>query len=313
VWLLIACASLHGLASDIYRHSNYIPPPDLVTSGFSFADQRVPLRRKSVSDRVVEQLNYLLMDRRAGVMDWFDRLAEYGPMLRAVLRREGAPEDFVYLAAVLSDLTPTAQSKTGGLGWWSLGSVKEPSVPAACKWSSSAGWDDRRDPEASTRIAAARFVWLKSKLGSPDWLVAASAFIDGSEAVAPCLRNATEAPFWDLTLPLRAEILVVRSIALKIADERREAYGINVAKREPLSCDLVDGLRLKKEFPLRHAASWLRSTGRAIWGLNPGVDPVTGVLGKSDRGDGRGPFLRVPKGMGPKTHKLLVREGYIDG
>jgi membrane-bound lytic murein transglycosylase D len=311
--VIASAPATSAFAAEIYTHSNYQPPPELLKSGFSFAGQSVPLQRKDVRDRIVEQLNYLLMDRRAGVMDWFDRLGEFGPMIGAVLRREGVPEDFVYMAAVLSELTPTAQSRTGGLGWWSLGSVKEKNAPANCKWETGNRWDDRRDPELATRIACARLLWLKQKLQTSDWFLAASAFIDGSEALEPVCKKAPDSSFWDVTAPLRSEIIIPRSIALKMIDLQRDMYGVNVPMRDALTYDLLEGLKLKKEFPLRFLASWLRTNGRSIWELNPGVDPAAGVLGKSEGANGGAAFLRLPKGTGPKIRKLLVQEGYLDG
>ncbi len=38
-----------------------------------------PLDRQEVSSRICEQINYLLMDRRAGLMEWFDRMALHAP------------------------------------------------------------------------------------------------------------------------------------------------------------------------------------------------------------------------------------------
>lgn len=298
---------------DLYLHSNYVPPDELIKSGFTFAGQRVPLQRADVRDRVIEQLNYLLMDRRAGVMEWLDRLAVYGPVLRTALKQRNVPDDFVFLAAVLSELSPTAQSRTGGVGWWSLGSVKEKNPPVDCKWEAGASWDDRRDPEISTRIAAARFVWLKTKLQTNDWFLAAGAFIDGSEALEPLCKKAPGSPFWDIAAPLRAEILVPRSIALKIIDLHRDAYGVTIPKRDPLSYDILEGLRFKKEFPLRLIASWLKVDGRAVWEFNPGTAPASGVLGKTETEKDPGVFLRLPKGTAPKIRKLLVQEGYLDG
>ena len=93
-----------------YSRASYVFPPDVVQSGVSFAGIRIPLDRQEVSSRIFEQINYLLMDRRAGMMEWFDRMAISGPFIRKVLSDENIPPDLIYLPVLLSDLLPNART-----------------------------------------------------------------------------------------------------------------------------------------------------------------------------------------------------------
>ncbi len=66
-------------------------PPTVREKGVTLAGTRIPTDRNDVHHRTLDQLNYLLMDRRSGIMEWFDRMAVYGPMMAKVLKDEAVP------------------------------------------------------------------------------------------------------------------------------------------------------------------------------------------------------------------------------
>lgn len=305
-WWCLAAEAASG-----YSRAHYILPAEALKDGVVFAGVKIPLDRKEVAERVVEQTNYLLMDRRAGIMEWFDRLAIYGPIIRTVLKDEKVPQDLIYLACLLSDLLPNAKTRTGGIGWWGLGSVKEKNAPAIIQWVSTNDWDDRRDPVLSTRIACTTLQWLHGRKETNDWLLAMCAFAEGTEPIDAVVKKAPGYSYWDVVMPPRSDIMIPRVVALKIIDSHRELYGVNVAPLPPLAYDFLDRLKLLKDLPLHIVAQWCQTSPRELWELNPGVNPSTGVLPMPDKRSPSGFPLRVPKGMGTKVRKLLVQEGYI--
>jgi membrane-bound lytic murein transglycosylase D len=294
-----------------YSRATYVLPPDSIEKGVSFAGIKIPLQRKDVAERVVEQINYLLMDRRAGMLRWFDRMAEYGPLIRKVLRDEKVPEDAIYLAALLSGLTPNAKGRSGGVGWWLIGSVKERKSPGLIQWVSTNDWDDRRDPVLSTRIACTILQWLHGRPSTRNWLLTFCAFVDGTDKVDAVIKKSPAFSYWDMVMPSRSETIIARLIALKLIDTHREFYGVNVKTPRRLTYDFLDRLKLKKDLPLHVAARWCGTNPRSIWELNPGVDPSSGVLPRPDKRSPSGFPLRVPRGMGRSVRKLLVKEGYL--
>ena len=298
-------------AQPAYIRANYVLPPEVIKNGFSFTEVQIPLDKREVSTRVVEQVNYLLMDRRASMMQWFDRMSVSGPMIRKVLSDEGVPEDLIYLAALLSDMLPNAKTKSGGVGWWALGSSKDKKNPSGVPWVVTNDWDDRRDPVLSTRIAATLMQGLLRKDRKTNWLLAVCSFVDGSDKIDAIADRAAGFSYWDMTLPSYSEVVIPRLVALKMIDTFRAFYGVNVPTLPPLAFDYLDRLKLLKDLPLHVVAKWCGTNARGIWELNPGVDPSTGILPKPDRRSPSGFPLRVPKGMGGKVKQLLVREGYL--
>lgn len=313
--LLVAAIFLHSslaAAAGGYHVSNYILPPKLRKTGVVFAGVKIPLDKPEVARRVTEQLNFLLMDRRAAMMEWFDRMATHGGLIRKVLAHEKIPADFLYLCALLSDLEPNARTRSGGVGWWGLGSDRI-NRPAAVRWTSTNDWDDRRDPVLSTRIACTIFQWLRKKKFAADWLMAICAYVDGPERIERIAKKSSGFSYWGMVMPPGSEVIIPRLIALKIIDSDRDFYAVNVPPLPALAYDFLDRLKLKKDLPLHVIARWCGTNPRSIWELNPGVAPTTGVLPKADQRNPSGFPLRVPKGMGNKVKKLLATEGYLAG
>jgi hypothetical protein len=294
-----------------YNRANYVLAPDALKQGFALAEVQIPLGRHDVATRVADQINYLLMDRRASMMQWFDRIAVYGPMMKKVLRDEGVPTDLIYLAALLSDMMPNAKTKTGGVGWWALGSLKDKKNRSQSPWVVTNDWDDRRDPLLSTRIAAVLLQSLLRKGRKPNWLLAICAFVDGANKIDGIVDKAAGFSYWDMALPSYSEVVIPRLVALKMIDDHRSFYGVRIPPLPPLAFDNLNRLKLTKDLPLHVVGKWCGTNARSIWELNPGVDPSTGVLPKPDRRSPSGFPLRVPKGLGARVKQLLVKEGYL--
>ncbi len=285
----------------------YNLPSDLKKGDFSFAGVRIPLDRHDVASRVEEQLNYLLMDRRAALMDILERLSVYGPLISSTLAEEKLPRDMVYLSAILSELSPTSRTKSGGLGWWNLGGIKGNGQ----SWSSSNEWDDRRDPLISTKLASALLNQIQTKNAKFDWLFSIASFVDGVDRIETIVKKNPGFSFWDVLAPHYSEAIIPRMIALKIINENRKAFDMDAPPANPLKFDVVDKTKLVRDLPLKNLSQWVGATPRSIWELNPGIDQSFGALVKSDRRYPYATFLRVPKGFGQKVKSLMDAEGYI--
>ncbi|MDQ7782914.1 MAG: transglycosylase SLT domain-containing protein [Desulfomonilaceae bacterium] len=294
-----------------YSRAHYVFPPQVKEKGLKFAGVPIPLDRRDVAERVVDQINYLLMDRRAGTMQVFDRMAVYGPMMKKILHDEKIPADLIYLSALVSSLLPNATTRSGGVGWWALGSANQKSGPSAGQWVSTNDWDDRRDPVLSTRIASTIMQGLRKRYSNADWLLVAAAFVDGADTIDAVAKKAPGFSYWDMVMPPYSEILVPRLVALKIIDTHRQFYGVDIRPMSPLQYDFLDRLKLEKDLPLHVVAKWCRTNPRALWEINPGVDPSSGVLPKPDKRSPSGFPLRVPKGNGKTVRMMLQRDGYL--
>ncbi|MEW6351391.1 MAG: transglycosylase SLT domain-containing protein [Thermodesulfobacteriota bacterium] len=301
----------HCYAQSGYWRAHYVLPKELRKTGVVFAGERIPLNREGVATRVVEQMNYLLMDRRASMMEWFDRMAQYSEPVRRVLAEEKIPSDLIYLSVLIGDFSPGTKTSSRGVGWWALAPTETKGGASDAQWVSTNDWDDRRDPEISTRIACSMLHRLHSKKETGNWLLTVCAFVDGAEKIEASVKKAPAFTFWDIVLPPRSEVLVPRLVALKIIDSHRDFYGVDVPRLQPVRSDSLGRLKLEKELPLHVVAKWCKVTPRALWELNPGVEPGTGAIPKPDKRSPSGFPLRVPKGREAQVRDLLIKDGYL--
>ncbi|MBI5248454.1 MAG: hypothetical protein HY912_03070, partial [Desulfomonile tiedjei] len=209
----------------------------------------------------------------------------------------------------LSDLLPNTKNKSGGVGWWALGSIKDKkdSVP----WVVTNDWDDRRDPILSTRIACNILQGLLRRNQTTDWILAICAFVEGADKIDAIVGKYPGFSYWDTVMPPYSEMLIPRLVALKLINTHREFYGVEVPPLPPMAYDFMDRLKLTKDLPLYVVAQWCGTNPRAMWELNSGVDPSTGILPKPDKRSPSGFPLRVPKGQEAKVRQSLTREGYL--
>lgn len=284
----------------------YHLPPEIKKGDLLFAGSRIPIDSNEVRARIEEQINYLLMDRRATLMETLDRISSIGPLISATLTEEKMPKDLLYLSATLSEFSPTSKTKSGGYGWWNLGSVKG----GVQSWSSSNEWDDRRDPVISTKIASGIFNQVRSKNPKLDWLFSIAAFLEGSDKIEHLAKKNPGFSFWDILAPSLSETIIPRMIAMKIISENRKHFDVDIPPTRVILFDMVDKQKLSKDLPLRTISQWVDKTPRELWELNPGIDPAFGSFLKSDRRYPNATFIRTPKGTGQKVKELLDSEGF---
>ena len=134
--------------------------------------------------------SYESQDRVAHYVSMFsgrsrDRIAErlsagsrYEPMIRAMMKAGGVPEDMYYLALVESGFNPHAYSRAAAVGMWQfMSSTARDMGLRVDRWV-----DERRDPVRSTTAAAHFIRGLRDQFGSV--YLAAAAYNGGPGRVA---------------------------------------------------------------------------------------------------------------------------------
>ncbi len=308
IFCLIAAATVYAQSSCLVGGA-YTLPPDIAHKKYAFAGASVPLNRPEAAARVLDRVNYLLMDHRAVTLEILDRLVAFEGVIGRILAEEKIPADALYVAGLLSRLSPRGKTRGGGVGWWALGPLKDKSRSSS-QWVSTAEWDDRRDPVISTRIAAS-ILQNMSRKNVGDWLMILSGYLDGSEKVEEIATQGKGYGFWDLVMPIYSENFIPEVVALKIIDTHKGFYQLPQPKIQPWTYDSLDQLKLTKDVPLYKVAQWAGIIPRAIWELNPATDPAVGILPIGNGKASAQIFLRTPKGMGDKVRRALVAEKYL--
>jgi transglycosylase-like protein with SLT domain len=152
------------------------------------------------------------------------RSNSYLEMARAEFRREGVPEDLVWLALVESVWNPSAVSPAAAGGIWQF----IPKTATEYGLRVARGDDERADPLKQTRVAAVYLRDLYTIFG--DWALAMAAYNSGEPRVMDAIVKNGRANFWELydrqLLPKETRDYVPKILAaIKVASQAH-VYGL---------------------------------------------------------------------------------------
>lgn len=164
------------------------------------------------------------------------RANRYFPVIEPILKANGIPDDFKYLAVIESSLDPRVKSPARAVGMWQLleGTAKEfgltitPTV------------DERCDVAKSTEAACRYLNSAYKKYG--DWAAVAAAYNGGMGRISGELTKQDAESSFDLWLVEETTRYVYRIMAIKQIFENPAKYGFVMRARDlykPIVCDEV--------------------------------------------------------------------------
>lgn len=178
-----------------------------------------------VYNEFVDQwVRYFTGRGRATFDRWLKRSTRYIPAMKEVLRKEGLPEDLIYLAMIESGFNPKAASHAKAVGPWQFitGTGKRYDLEIGY-------WLDERRDFIKSSIAAARYLReLHQIFGS--WYLAAASYNAGEGKVLNAIRKDRSRNFWELCRTkknFRSETrnYVPKIIAAALLAKNPEKYG----------------------------------------------------------------------------------------
>ncbi len=237
---------------------------------FSLAGERVPLERIDVTEAFKKELivNPSLHSHTIQVLKHAPR---YFHTIEPILKEEGVPDDFKYLAVIESSLNPLAVSYAGAVGIWQLmsGTAKELGLEV------SNDVDERYHLEKATRAACAYLKKAYQKFGS--WTLAAASYNGGMNMLSKQQDRQKETNFYDLLLGEETGRYVYRLLALKQIMEEPHLYDFYVEQLYPVEpvtlVKVTQSIKDLAEFAKEHGISyktlkrfnpWLRQTSLKI-------------------------------------------------
>jgi len=193
----------------------------------------------TVNNKVQYFVNYFQTSGRSVFARWLSRSERYIPMMKQVLKKEGLPEDLVYLAMIESGFSPHAYSVASAVGPWQFMSATGKRYSLRIdQWI-----DERRDPLKSTVAAA---MYLKELYGifNKDWYLAAAGYNAGENKILRAINMYESRDFWQLSkgsyLKRETKDYVPRLLAAAIIAKDPAKYGFaDVAYLPPIEFDTV--------------------------------------------------------------------------
>lgn len=196
--------------------------PDKIT----FAGQNIDLQRYDHHERMDRELmSFTYM--HSTTMLTVKRANRYFPIIEPILKANGLPDDFKYLAVIESNLNPLAKSPAGAAGLWQF----MPATGRDFGLEVNNNIDERYHVEKETKAACKYLKEAYKKYGN--WLCVAAAYNAGQARISTQLQKQMASQAVDLWLVEETSRYMFRLLAAKAVISNPQRYGF-LLKREHL-------------------------------------------------------------------------------
>lgn len=251
--VIISGILINAVSNDSLNLNKSKIERDFFPKKMDFAGEKVPLQIADVHERLDKEL--LINEYLHGSTNLIIRRANRSfPIIEPILKKNGVPDDFKYLAVIESALT-NAVSPAGARGVWQF-------MPATAKENGmevNDYVDERYHLEKSTEAACKYLLDAKSKLGS--WTLAAASYNGGIAGITRQQEAQKVTDYYDLLLTEETSRYVFRILALKEIMLHPEAYGFNIKKED-----------LYEIIPIRKVVIDSSISNLADFALNQGIN-----------------------------------------
>jgi hypothetical protein len=205
--------------------NNYKFFSPVIPDSMDFCGERVPLEIYHVYERMDRELlvnvywqsNILLLMKRAN---------RFFPVIEPILKEQGLPDDFKYLALAESSFTLNV-SPAGAAGFWQFlkGTGQQYGLEV------NAEVDERYHLEKAT-VAAAKYIKANYNRFNNSWTMAAAAYNTGENNIRRHIENQQITDYYHMHLTEETSRYVFRILALKAICEDPAAYGIVLREKD---------------------------------------------------------------------------------
>lgn len=198
---------------DIKNHI-YLP------NSINFANEKVPLDLVDVRERLDREM-IVNVNLHASTIISIKRAHRFFPIIEPILKKNGIPDDFKYLAVIESTLS-NATSSAGARGFWQFmnGTAKDFNMEV------TEYVDERYNLEIATEKACEYFLKAKQRFGS--WTLAAASYNRGMAGVSKQLELQMVDNYYDLFIAEETSRYVFRILALKEIMTNADKYGFTL-------------------------------------------------------------------------------------
>ncbi len=220
----------------------------------------------TLNSKVEYFLYYFQTRGKQSFSHWLSRSSRYIPMMKEILKREGMPEDLVYVAMIESGFHLHARSWANAVGPWQF--ISDTGRRYSLRIDQ---WiDERKDPVKATTAAA---LYMKELYGmfKGDWYLAAAGYNAGENKILRAISMYNTSDFWEISqgsyLKRETKEYVPKLLAAAIIAKDPARYGFSdVAYLPAIEFDTVT---IPSRTNLELTAKLSGTTYETIKELNP--------------------------------------------
>ncbi|SNR75173.1 Transglycosylase SLT domain-containing protein [Lutibacter agarilyticus] len=236
-----------------------------IPSNLNFAGEPVPIEKEDIKERIDRELLVNTYWQSNGLL-LFKRAHKYFPIIEPILKKNGIPNDFKYLAVIESGLQ-NVTSPAGARGIWQImkNTARENGLEV------NANVDERYNLEKATQVACDYLKKAKERFGS--WTLAAAAYNAGNAGISRRMNSQLVDNYYDLLLPDETQRYVPRMVAMKeilsnptkygFIFENNDLYNFEATKTVKVDTVITDIARFSKDMGINYKTlklhnPWLR-------------------------------------------------------
>lgn len=205
------------LDSDLNTSEFYKIKALKIPKNLTFAGEHVPIEKQDIKERIDRELLVNTYWQSNGLL-FFKRTHKYFPIIEPILKKNGIPDDFKYLAVIESGLL-NVSSPAGARGFWQL--LKETAKENGLEVNNNV--DERYNIELATQAACNYLKEARTRFGT--WTLAAAAYNAGIKGIATKLETQKVTSYYDLLVGDETKRYVPRIVAVKEILTHPKKYG----------------------------------------------------------------------------------------
>jgi hypothetical protein len=222
--IVISGAFIFGISTDEKNKITHEGTARYYPTSIDFAGEETPLHISDVHERFDREL-LVNANLHASTILIIKRANRAFPIIEPILKKNGVPDDFKYLAVIESALL-NAVSGAGARGVWQF--MPETAKEKGMEVSETV--DERYHLEKSTEAACKYLISAKEKFGS--WTLAAASYNGGMAGVKKQIDMQKVSTYYDLLLNDETSRYVFRILALKEIMKNPQKYGFVIDSNE---------------------------------------------------------------------------------
>jgi membrane-bound lytic murein transglycosylase D len=187
----------------------------------------------ALNEKVQYFITFFQTKGRRTYTSWLSRSTRYLPMMKEILRKEGLPDELVYVAMIESGFHLQARSWANAVGPWQFMSATGRRYSLRIdQWV-----DERKDPVKATMAAAMYFKDLYGMFKN-DWYLAAAGYNAGENKIFRAIDRYETSDFWELSkgnyLKQETKEYVPKLLAAAIIAKDPARYGFSEVATVPV-------------------------------------------------------------------------------